>query len=46
MNPGPQLGWLAVAVTYTIVFAAIFIFLGLMSKRRRRLEKRARELKP
>ena len=44
MNPGPQAGLIAVIITYTIVFASIFLFLGLMSKRQRRLERRLREL--
>jgi CcmD family protein len=45
MNPGPQLGLIAVVVAYTIVFAAIFVFVGLMARRRKRLERRLRELR-
>jgi hypothetical protein len=44
MNPGNAMGWFAVGVTYVIVLASIFIFLGMMRKRRIRLERRRREL--
>lgn len=44
MNPGTEMGWVAVAVTYTIVLAAIFIFLGMMRSRRARLNRRLKEL--
>jgi CcmD family protein len=44
MNPGPTLGWFAVIAAYTVVFVALFVFVGMMSARRRKLEKRRREL--
>ena len=44
MNPGPTLGLIAVIAAYTVVFVALFVFVGMMSSRKRKLEKRKLEL--
>ena len=44
MNPGPTLGLIAVIAAYTVVFVALFVFVGMMSSREKRLAKRRREL--
>jgi hypothetical protein len=44
MNPGPTLGLIAVAATYTIVLVTLLVFLKVISNRQKRLEKRRKEL--
>ena len=44
MNPGPTLGLIAVIAAYTVVLGALLIFTVLMSSRRKRLERRRRDL--
>ena len=44
MNPGHELGLIAVAAAYTVVLAALFVFLRIVSSREKRLERRRREL--
>jgi len=44
MNPGPELGLIAVAAAYTVVLGTILVFVGFISSRQKRLEKRRKEL--
>ena len=44
MNPGHELGVIAVTAAYAVVLAAILIYIKLTSNRLKRLEKRRREL--
>ena len=44
MNPGPELGLYAVIAAYTVVLGALLIFTLLMSGKKKRLERRRREL--
>ena len=45
MNPGPQLGLIAVVAAYTVVLGALLVFLKLMSSRQKKLERRLQELR-
>jgi hypothetical protein len=45
MNPGPWLGGIAVAVAYAVVLGALVIFMSVMASKRRKLERRRRDLK-
>lgn len=44
MNPGPTLGLIAVIAAYAVVFVALLVFIKITSRRRKRLERRRREL--
>lgn len=44
MNPGHELGLIAVASAYAVVLAALAVFVLLMSSRQKRLERRRRDL--
>jgi preprotein translocase subunit YajC len=44
MNPGPELGAVAILAAYTVVLGAIVVFMKVMTSRRKRLEKRRQEL--
>jgi hypothetical protein len=44
MNPGHELGLIAVASAYAVVLAALGVFVVLMSNRQRRLERRRQDL--
>ena len=44
MNPGPTLGLIAVAAAYAVVLGALLVFVAMTSSRRKRMEKRRREL--
>ena len=44
MNPGHELGLIAVTAAYAVVIGAILIFAKMTSNRRKRLEKRRQEL--
>jgi hypothetical protein len=44
MNPGPTLGLIAVITAYIVVLGAILIFVKITSGRRKKLERRRREL--
>jgi Flp pilus assembly protein TadB len=45
MNPGHELGVIAVTAAYAVVLAAILFFMKMNSNRAKRLEKRRQELK-
>jgi len=45
VNPGPTLGLTAVIAAYTVVLGALLIFMTVMSRKRKRLERRRKELK-
>jgi CcmD family protein len=45
MNPGPTLGSIAVAAAYAIVLLALLVFISLIAKRQKKLERRRSELK-
>jgi hypothetical protein len=44
MNPGPTLGLIAVIAAYTVVLGALLVFMSLMSGKKKKLERRRREL--
>jgi hypothetical protein len=44
MNPGPTLGLIAVAASYTVVLGALLVFLKMVANRQKRLESRRKEL--
>jgi hypothetical protein len=44
MNPGPTLGTIAVVAAYAVVLGAILVFMRMVSARRKRLERRRKEL--
>jgi hypothetical protein len=44
MNPGHELGLIAVTCAYAVVLAALVVFVVLMSNRQKRLERRRRAL--
>jgi hypothetical protein len=44
MNPGPTLGLIAVAAAYTVVLVSLLVFLGRVSARQKKLERKRREL--
>jgi hypothetical protein len=44
MNPGHELGLIAVTASYAVVIGAILVFVKLVANRRKRLERRRREL--
>jgi len=44
MNPGHELGLVAVVAAYAVVLGALLFFLKLVSSREKRLEKRRKEL--
>lgn len=44
MNPGPTLGLIAVAACYTIVLGALLVYLKATASRKKRLERRRKEL--
>jgi Flp pilus assembly protein TadB len=45
VNPGPTLGLTAVIAAYIVVLGALLIFMAVMSRKRKRLERRRKELK-
>jgi len=45
MNPGPTLGLIAVIAAYTVVLGALLIFVGIMSGKKKKLERRRSELR-
>jgi Flp pilus assembly protein TadB len=45
VNPGPTLGLTAVIAAYTVVLGALLVFIVVMSRKRKRLERRRKELK-
>jgi hypothetical protein len=45
VNPGPTLGLIAVIAAYTVVLGALLIFIAVMSRKRKKLERRRSELK-
>ena len=45
MNPGPTLGLIAVIAAYSVVLVALAFFLGRVSLRQRKLERKRQELK-
>jgi hypothetical protein len=45
MNPGPQLGLIAVVAAYALVLGGLLVYLKMTSSRQKRLEQRKRELK-
>jgi len=45
VNPGPTLGATAVFAAYTVVLGALLIFMAVMSRKRKKLERRRKELK-
>ena len=44
MNPGHELGVIAVTAAYAVVLGALLVFMKMVSNRQRRLEKRRQEL--
>ena len=45
MNPGPTLGLIAVIAAYVVVLGALLVFAGLMSAKKKKLERRRSELR-
>lgn len=45
MNPGHELGLIAVVAAYAVVLGALAVYLKMTSSRQKRLEKRRRELR-
>ena len=45
MNPGPTLGLYAVIAAYTVVVGGLVIFIAMMSRKRKNLERRRSQLK-
>ena len=45
MNPGPTLGTIAVVAAYIVVIGSILVYMKMTSNRRKRLERRRKELK-
>lgn len=45
MNPGPTLGLIAVIAAYSVVLVALAFFLGRVSLRHKKLERKRQELK-
>ena len=46
MNPGPELGLIAVTAAYAVVIGALLFFLKMVSNREKRLKRRRGELTP
>lgn len=44
MNPGHELGLIAVTAAYAVVLATILVYVKMTSNRKKRLEKRRQEL--
>ena len=44
MNPGPTLGLIAVVAAYAVVLGGLVLFLGLMSRKRKKLQRRRHAL--
>ena len=44
MNPGPTLGLIALIAAYAVVLGALAIFIAMMSRKRKNLERRRSKL--
>jgi hypothetical protein len=44
MNPGPELGLIAVIAAYTVVLVTILVYVKMTSSRKKKLEQRRQEL--
>jgi len=44
MNPGPTLGLIALVAAYSVVLGGLVIFMAMMSRKRKNLERRRNQL--